>query len=33
LTADQKNELNVWYQAWLDVTTTKVVPKDPEWLK
>lgn len=33
LTADQKNELNAWYQAWLDVTTTKVVPKTPEWLK
>lgn len=33
LTTEQKNELNVWYQAWLDVTTTKVVPKAPEWLK
>lgn len=33
LTKDQKKELNVWYQAWLDVTTTKVVPQTPEWLK
>ena len=32
LSADQKDELNVWYQAWLDVTNTKVVPKTPEWL-
>jgi hypothetical protein len=32
LTAEQKDELNVWYQAWLDVTTTKVIPEAPEWL-
>lgn len=33
LSAKQKDELNVWYQAWLDVTSTKVVPETPEWLK
>lgn len=28
----QKTELNTWYQAWLDVTETKVIPNKPEWL-
>ena len=32
LSADQKDELNVWYQAWLDVTETKTVPEKPQWL-
>lgn len=32
LTAEQKNELDVWYQAWLDVTETKVIPETPTWL-
>ena len=32
LSAEQKDELNAWYQAWLDVTNTKVVPETPEWL-
>ena len=32
LTADQKEELDTWYQAWLDVTETKVAPEAPEWL-
>lgn len=32
LTADQSEELNVWYQAWLDVTETKVIPEKPDWL-
>ena len=32
LTDDQKEQLNEWYQAWLDVTETKVVPTAPEWL-
>ena len=32
LTTKQKDELNVWYQAWLDVTSTKVIPETPEWL-
>ena len=33
LSAEQKDELNTWYQAWLDVTSTKVIPETPEWLK
>ena len=32
LTAEQKNELDVWYQAWLDVTITRAIPETPEWL-
>lgn len=28
----QKEELGAWYQAWLDVTETKVVPEAPTWL-
>lgn len=32
LTDEQKEELDNWYQAWLDVTDTKVVPNKPEWL-
>lgn len=32
LTNAQKSELDSWYQAWLDVTDTKVVPANPEWL-
>lgn len=33
LSAEQKEELDVWYQAWLDVTSTRVIPEAPEWLK
>lgn len=33
LTAEQKDELDVWYQAWLDITESRVVPEKPEWLK
>lgn len=32
LTAEQQEELSVWYQAWLDVTDTQVVPEAPAWL-
>lgn len=32
LSAEQKKELDTWYQAWLDVTDTKVIPEMPEWL-
>ena len=32
LTDAQKVELDTWYQAWLDVTETKVVPVTPDWL-
>lgn len=33
LTSEQKAELQVWYQAWLDVTETKQQPKKPIWLE
>jgi hypothetical protein len=32
LSIDQKEELSVWYQAWLDVTKTMVAPETPTWL-
>jgi hypothetical protein len=32
LTEEQKNELNIWYDAWLDVTETQIIPETPEWL-
>ena len=32
LTDEQKDELDSWYQAWLDVTKTKCIPDVPEWL-
>ena len=33
LTDEQKQELDKWYQAWLNVTETKIIPTKPEWLK
>lgn len=33
LTEEQKTELNAWYQAWLNVTETKVIPDKPKWLE
>lgn len=32
LTKTQINELYYWYQAWLDVTETGVIPPKPLWL-
>ena len=32
LTSEQTAELDTWYQAWLDVTETKEVPVQPEWI-
>lgn len=32
LTEEQKTELDVWYQAWLDVTETRTVPPKPFWI-
>lgn len=32
LTAEQKEELSVWYQAWLDAPQTGIIPTKPEWL-
>lgn len=33
LTAEQRKELQLWYQAWLDVTQTQTIPAKPKWLK
>lgn len=33
LTRSEKDELLEWYQAWLDVTITGVIPNMPDWLK
>jgi hypothetical protein len=33
LTEEQKAELLAWYQAWLDVTETQIIPPKPDWLK
>lgn len=33
LTAPQRKELRLWYQAWLDGTETLTVPERPAWLK
>ena len=32
LSNEQISELKMWYQAWLDVTETKVIPTRPKWL-
>ena len=32
LTEEQKTELKQWYDAWLSVTTTLIVPDKPNWL-
>lgn len=32
LTTEQVTELDEWYNAWLDVTETKVIPNKPNWL-
>lgn len=33
LSESQMQEMNAWYQAWLDVTVTQIVPQKPEWLQ
>lgn len=33
LTVPQKQELDKWYSAWLDVTETNEIPNKPEWIK
>ncbi len=33
LTKEQMEELDRWYQDWLDVTNTKTIPPKPAWLK
>ena len=32
ISAEQQLELRAWYQAWLDVTDTLVVPERPVWI-
>ena len=32
LTSEQKEELRIWYQGWLDGTPTQTVPEKPAWL-
>lgn len=32
LSREQINELDEWYQKWLDVTETGVVPAAPSWI-
>ena len=33
LTQEEKYQLSIWYQSWLDVTITNVIPNKPSWLK
>ena len=33
LTEIQKQELQVWYQAWLDAPSTLIEPEQPDWLQ
>ena len=33
LTDEQQEELSKWYNEWLNVTTTLVMPETPDWLK
>ena len=33
LTEEQIEELRIWYNAWLDVTNTNIIPEKPEWLR
>lgn len=33
LSSEQLQELQNWYQAWLDITETGNIPIKPEWLK
>lgn len=32
LTQEQLNELETWYQKWLDVTITGEIPVPPNWI-
>ena len=32
LTFEQEAELKQWYQDWLNVTETKVIPETPSWI-
>lgn len=32
LSNEQKEELNKWYEAWLNAPETRVIPKKPSWI-
>lgn len=32
LTQEKRTELENWYNAWLDVTETLIIPKTPDWI-
>lgn len=32
LTLEQEAELKEWYEKWLNVTETEIIPDRPEWL-
>jgi len=32
LTDQQRIELQEWYEKWLNVTETKIIPQKPDWL-
>lgn len=32
LSNEQKEELNKWYEAWLNAPETKVIPEKPSWI-
>jgi len=32
VTQEQFNEMELWYEAWLNVTETMIIPTKPEWL-
>lgn len=33
LTEIQREEIEMWYETWLNVTETRVIPKKPLWLE
>lgn len=33
LTEIQLQELEIWYNNWLDITETKTIPTKPDWIK
>lgn len=33
LTEEQLLELQIWYDKWLNVTQTKLIPEKPSWIK
>lgn len=33
ISEQQRNELNNWYQQWLDAPETLIIPETPNWIK